>query len=131
MSRTRICSYLPHSSARDTPLCKLFSCPGGHNLLFCHRFLPSTCLFLMSRTYICGYLPHSSASNNPLRKLFTCQIANIIPPCHKIKLVKGFCASLLPVNQPISFLPAINFGSGKFLVQAFYLSICHKPSSPP
>ncbi len=38
MSRTWICGYLPHTSARDAPLCKLFSCPGGNILHFCHRF---------------------------------------------------------------------------------------------
>ena len=46
MSRTWICRYLPHTSTRDTPLCKLFSYPGGNILCFCHRFLLSTCLHL-------------------------------------------------------------------------------------
>ena len=46
MSQTWICGYLPQTSARDCSLCKLFSCPAGYILRFCHRFQLSTCLHL-------------------------------------------------------------------------------------
>ena len=38
MSRTSWPAILPHISTRKRPLCLFLSCPGRHNLPFCHRF---------------------------------------------------------------------------------------------
>ena len=38
MSRRREPTVLPQILARKRLFCMLFSCPGGHNLPFCHRF---------------------------------------------------------------------------------------------
>ncbi len=40
MSRRQNTAFLPQISARDIPLCLLFSCPGDRILHFCHTFQP-------------------------------------------------------------------------------------------
>ena len=94
MFRRQNTALLPQISARSTPLCLLFSCPGDRILHFCHRFQPgaSPCAcfshvpeikyctsatdfsqerplvpaFLMSRCLYTAFLPQKShAPENP------------------------------------------------------------------
>ncbi len=111
MSRSLYTALLPQISARDIPLCLLFSCPGDRILHFCHRFQletsPCACFshvpvperyasatdfcqeyplvlaFLMSRHQNTTLLPQISARSIPLCLLFSCPGARTLPPATK------------------------------------------------
>ena len=70
MSWTRICGYLPHTSAKDTPLFKLFTCQSAANFPTCHKShsssIPISQAPLTDRNvYICAKVRRQYAGRCP------------------------------------------------------------------
>ncbi len=90
--------------------CLLFSCPGGYNLPFSHRFRLATI---------------------PLCLLFSCPGANILPCCHR------FCLATIPfylfshVPEVITYLSATVLGPTELLMLAFFMSQRRYPTVLP
>ncbi len=70
MSRTWICGHLPHTSARDSPLCKPFTCQSATSLPPCHKSWPSSIPISQApltdrNVYICAEVRRQYAGRCP------------------------------------------------------------------